>query len=209
MPRYIAFLRAINVGGHNVKMTQLRTLFEQLEFSNVETFIASGNVIFDSPATKVPQLEQQIERHLQAALGYAVATFIRSAAELAAVAAYQPFTPAELAVEVGSLYVAFLQAAPDGAAAQKLLTFRTEVDDFHIHEREFYWLCRIRISDLTFSGALFEKTIGMPATMRNITTVRKLAAKYPAAHNLLVLLGSWLVTPVMPHVWPRRLYCCS
>jgi uncharacterized protein (DUF1697 family) len=178
MPRYITFLRAINVGGHNVKMAQLRTLFEQLEFSNVETFIASGNVIFDAPATKV-QLEQQIERHLQAALGYAVATFIRSPAELAAVAAYQPFTADELAAEGGSLYVAFLKAAPDRAAVQKLLTFRTEVDDFHVHEREVYWLSRARMSDSTFSGALLEKTLGIPATMRNVTTVRKLAAKYP------------------------------
>ena len=181
MPRYIAFLRAINVGGHNVKMAQLRALFEELKFSNVETFIASGNVIFDAPATNVQSLEQQIERHLQSALGYAVATFIRSATELAAVARYQPFAPAQLAVEGGALYVAFLHAALDSAAAQKLLTLRTEVDDFHVHEREFYWLSRARMSDSTFSGALLEKTIGMPATMRNITTVRKLAAKYPAA----------------------------
>ncbi len=181
MPRYIAFLRAINVGGHNVKMEQLRTLFEQLEFANVATFIASGNVIFDAPATNVRPIEQQIERHLQSALGYPVATFIRSTDELAAVAAYQPFTPAELVQDGSSLYIAFLQAAPGDAAAQKLLAFRTEVDDFHIHGREAYWLCRIRSSDSIFSGALFEKTIGMPATMRNVTTVRKLAAKYPAA----------------------------
>lgn len=180
MPRYIAFLRAINVGGHNVKMEQLRSLFAELEFSKVETFIASGNVIFDAPSKQVQQLEQQIERHLQATLGYAVATFIRSDAELDAVAAYQPFAPAELAAEGGSMYVAFLHAAPDHAATQKVLKLRTEVDDFHIHEREFYWLSRASMSDSTFSGALLEKTLGLPATMRNITTVRKLAAKYPA-----------------------------
>ena len=46
--RLVAFLRAINVGGHNVKMDRLRELFEALGLSNVETFIASGNVIFDS-----------------------------------------------------------------------------------------------------------------------------------------------------------------
>jgi uncharacterized protein (DUF1697 family) len=178
MPRYIAFLRAINVGGHNVKMTHLCALFEQLEYANVETFIASGNVIFDTPATQVQLIEQQIEHHLRAALGYAVATFVRSAAELADVAAYQPFTPAELMQPGNSLYIAFLHAAPADAAAQKLLALRTAVDDFHIHGREAYWLCRIRMSDSTFSGALFEKTIGMPATMRNVTTIRKLAAKY-------------------------------
>ncbi len=48
MTKYIAFLRAINIGGHNVKMDVLRQLFESLEFSNVKTFIASGNIIFES-----------------------------------------------------------------------------------------------------------------------------------------------------------------
>ena len=177
MQRYIAFLRAINVGGHTVKMDQLRALFVSLDLVGVETFIASGNVIFESQATDVRALERQIERHLQTALGYAVATFIRSAAELAAVAQYQPFA----AAEANSLYVAFLPAAPASAAEQKLLAFRTAIDDFHIHEREVYWLCRTKMSESTFSGALLEKAIGMPATMRNITTIKRLAAKYPAA----------------------------
>ena len=47
MPRYITFLRAINVGGHTVKMDRLREIFESLGFANVETFIASGNVVFE------------------------------------------------------------------------------------------------------------------------------------------------------------------
>ncbi|HXW01123.1 MAG TPA: DUF1697 domain-containing protein, partial [Anaerolineae bacterium] len=55
LPKYIAFLRAINVGGHTVKMDYLRRLFEEMGFSKVETFIASGNVIFEAVAksTKV------------------------------------------------------------------------------------------------------------------------------------------------------------
>src|SRR5215211_2292119 len=85
MPKYIAFLRAINVGGHTVKMDYLRTLFEDLGLMNVETFIASGNVIFDSPARRPKALEQKIETFLKEKFGYAVATFIRSAAELAVV----------------------------------------------------------------------------------------------------------------------------
>ena len=60
------------------------------------------------------------------------------------------------------------------------MTFRTPIDDFHIHGREVYWLCRTRMSEFAFTGALLEKAIGMPATMRNTTTIRKLAAKYPA-----------------------------
>jgi uncharacterized protein (DUF1697 family) len=180
MERHIAFLRAINVGGHVVKMTTLRALFEEIGLANVETFIASGNVIFDAPAQSATELEQQIERHLRQALGYTVATFIRTAGELAAIATHRSFPAADLDAATTSLYISFLAAEPPAAAQQKLLALRTEFDDFHFHEREFYWLSRRKISESTFSGAVFEKTVGMPATMRNATTVRRLAAKYPA-----------------------------
>ena len=56
MPKYIAFLRAINVGGHIVKMDQLRKLFEELQFEHVEKFIASGNVIFDTKSKNIAAL---------------------------------------------------------------------------------------------------------------------------------------------------------
>lgn len=181
MARYIAFLRAINVGGHVVKMADLRALFEALGFSGVETFIASGNVIFDAATADVALLEKQIERHLHLALGYAVATFIRSAAELTAIAQYEPFPAAELLGETTGLYIAFVRTPPPAEAQQKLMTFRSPVDDFHVHDCEVYWLCRTRMSDSAFSGALLEKTLGMPATARNMTTVRKLAAKYAPA----------------------------
>jgi uncharacterized protein (DUF1697 family) len=65
MTRYFAFLRAINVGGgHVVKMDRLRQLFESLGFSNVETFIASGNVIFESSSRNAKNLEAKIEKAL-------------------------------------------------------------------------------------------------------------------------------------------------
>ena len=178
--RLLAFLRAINVGGHNVRMDRLRELFEALGLSNVETFIASGNVIFDSPATNSQVLEKEIEDHLRESLGYEVATFIRSASELRDIASYRPFEASELDREGNSLYIAFLSSLPGGEAREKLSAFRTEIDDFHVHGREVYWLCRTKMSESTFSGALLEKTVGMPATMRNATTIKRLAAKYPA-----------------------------
>ncbi|HEX6291337.1 MAG TPA: DUF1697 domain-containing protein [Herpetosiphonaceae bacterium] len=176
--QYIAFLRAINVGGHTVKMADLRALFEELSFANVATFIASGNVIFESPNADARALEAQIERHLKQALGYEVATFLRTTAELAAIAAYQPFAKAD--AEGSSLYISFVAAPPTKEARQKLMALRSPTDDFHVHGREIYWLCRTKLSESAFSGALLEKTIGMPATMRSATTVKKLAAKYPA-----------------------------
>lgn len=178
MPKYVAFLRAINVGGHTVKMDYLRRLFEAIGFSNVETFIASGNVIFDSASKSTKALEKKIEDYLRETLGYGVSTFIRSTSELAEIARYKPFGDAELNAEGNVLYVAFLAGRPGDAAKQNLLSLATEVDAFHVRGREVYWLRRREVGESQFSGALLEKSLGMPATLRNSTTVRKIASKY-------------------------------
>src|SRR5438093_13743288 len=96
MPPYVAFLRGINVGGHTVKMDDLRRHFEAMGVANVSTFIASGNVLFESPEADAAALERRIEATLHAALGYESATFLRTDAELAAVAAQDPFPDVEL-----------------------------------------------------------------------------------------------------------------
>ncbi|HSN78699.1 MAG TPA: DUF1697 domain-containing protein [Anaerolineae bacterium] len=177
MTVHIAFLRAINVGGHTVKMDHLRGLFQALGYAEVETFIASGNVIFQASVEATRALEQQIETDLRESLGYEVATFVRTTAELANVAAYQPFPQEE--IERNTLYIGFLQAPPGDEALRKLTALQTPLDDFHVHKRELYWLCRTTISQSKVSGAQIERALGMPTTLRNVTTVRKLAAKYP------------------------------
>jgi uncharacterized protein (DUF1697 family) len=177
MPRYVAFLRAINVGGRVVKMDQLRKLFAELGLSNVETFIASGNVLFDSPSKSGPALEKKIENHLKAALGYEVATFVRTAAEVCEAAAHEPFPASAMKAPYHGLYVSFLRDAPAAAAKRALEALRSPSDDFHIHARELYWLSRLPFGESKIGGGVLEKTLGLPATMRSVTTVRKLAAK--------------------------------
>jgi uncharacterized protein (DUF1697 family) len=178
MPKYIAFLRAVNVGGHIVKMDHLRQLFEALGFSNVETFIASGNVIFDSTSKSTKTLERKIESLLRETFGYQVATFIRSTSELANIAEYKPFADSELNADGNTLYIAFTADEPSTESKRKLLTFTTEVDDFQVFGREVYWLSRKKISESKFSGAQLERTLGMPASLRNANTVKRLATKY-------------------------------
>ena len=175
--RYVAFLRAINVGGHVVKMDALREHFESLRFRNVETFIASGNVIFQAGGD-VASLEQEIEERLRKKLGYEVATFVRTPSELAAVVAQQPFGPDDPLDAGHALSVGFVKRAPDADAHVKLQAHASDVDEFRIIGREVFWLCRVRISDSKFTGARLEKLLGSPATFRNVTTVRKLAGKY-------------------------------
>ena len=183
MARYITFLRAINVGGHVVKMEALRAHFPSLGLSDVETFIASGNVIFQSASKNAQALEKRIAAHLHRELGYEVATFLRSDAELAAIARHQAFPVGDLAAESVGTYIGFLAAPLKPKARQKLMSQRSAFDDFHVHAREVYWLCRTKFSDSKFSGGLLEKILGVPATFRNANTVRKLAAKYPGCTN--------------------------
>ncbi|HYM60714.1 MAG TPA: DUF1697 domain-containing protein [Thermoanaerobaculia bacterium] len=179
MSKQVAFLRAINVGGHVVKMDQLRRLFEGLGFKNVETFIASGNVIFDAPAARPKSLERKIEVCLREALGYEVATFLRTASALARIAKQKPFGDEDLSDPGHTLYIGFLADPPSAEARRKLLALNSARNAFEISDSEVYWLCRTRFSDSDFSGATLEKTLGMQTTLRNANTVQRLVAKYP------------------------------
>ena len=174
MTRQVAFLRAINVGGHTVKMDRLRLLFGELRLASVETFIASGNVLFDSASRNTDALESRIERHLEQALGYSVATFVRPLATLAAIAAQHPFESVER--DGHALSIGFLKHTPDAEVARKLAALETGFDAFHLHDRQLYWLCRGRVSQSKVLGGALDRALGAPVTLRNVTTVRKLAA---------------------------------
>jgi len=178
MPKYVASLRAVNVGGHIIKMEHLRQLFQAMEFSNVQTFIASGNVIFDSTSRNTRTLERKIEKLLGETFGYQVDTFVRSISELAEIAQYKPFHDSELKADGNVLYIAFTSEEPNAESKRKLLTFTNEVDDFQVYGREVYCLARKKIGESKFSGAQLERTLGMAATVRNANTVKRLAAKY-------------------------------
>lgn len=178
--RYIAFLRAINVGGHTVKMERLRALFEEVGVSKVETFIASGNVIFESRSARASTLERTIERHLHSALGWEVATFVRTAPELATVAGFDPFPAEKIDTPDHALYVAFLQLPPSDEIRARVASLRSAADDFAFGDREIYWLYRRQHGESAFTRTPLEKLLRTPMTVRNVTTVRKLAVRYPA-----------------------------
>jgi uncharacterized protein (DUF1697 family) len=180
MPRLIAFLRAINVGGHTVTMARLREEFEALGLKDVETFIASGNVIFTSRSTDLPALEKKIEARLRASLGYEVATFVRTDAEVAAIAGYKAFKDAQVK-NAGALCVGFLERPLDAAATRGLMAFKTDIDDFHTKGREVYWLCKTRQGESTFSNANMERALKVRATFRGMNTVVRLAEKHGPA----------------------------
>ncbi len=178
MPRFIAFLRAINAGyGRTVKMRVLRELFESLGFSDVETFIASGNVVFDSRIKNTRALERKIEAGLREALYYPVAVFIRTQAELIEIANYEPFPPQKLS---GSpdLNVIFLLNPPDARVSQQVSALSTGTAEFCVHGRQVYWLRHRNQAGEVFPGLLLDKTLPQPFTIRSMRTVQRMTLKY-------------------------------
>jgi uncharacterized protein (DUF1697 family) len=176
MARLVAFLRAINVGGHTVAMGRLRGLFEGLGFDDVETFIASGNVVFTSPQRDNGALERTIESRLENTLGYEVATFIRTVPEVLAIAGHKAFPDARVRA-AGAYCVGFMARPLDPTAKKALAALKTEIDDFHVNGREVYWLCKLRQSESTFSNVVFEKAVKARVTFRGANTVARIAAK--------------------------------
>lgn len=168
----VALLRGINVGGHRVKMDDLRAHFSDLGLVDPRTFIASGNVVFEGGDADARSVETLIEAGLEEALGYGVQTFVRTMDELAAIATVE--SPADAAH-----YVGFMKAEPDAATRAVFAALSSERDHFHCVEREFHWQSHGKISESPLFGRGFERaTRDIPNTMRNMNTIRRLLAKF-------------------------------
>ena len=175
MARYVAFLRAINVGGRRVTMDALRAEFEALGFDEVSTYIASGNVLFSATGSKPPALEQRIEARLAETLGFEVPTFVRTAAQVRAVAEHDPF-PERASTD--TYLVAFLKTAPAPSAKRAIEALSGDVDTLRVHGAELHWLIRGKSMDTLLKPRAMERAAeGDPGTTRNITMLRKLAVR--------------------------------
>jgi uncharacterized protein (DUF1697 family) len=172
--RYAAFLRGINVGrSHRVTNDELRTHFEAMEFSDVETFRASGNVAFTSTDEASARLTARIEERLATALGYSAATFLRDSSEMQAIARVEPLVNAS----AGKLQVALLSARPAAKVRRSVLELATENDALAFSELELYWLPSGGISDSALELKKIDALLG-PMTMRTKGTVEQMVARY-------------------------------
>ena len=177
MTQTVAFLRAINVGGRNVKMDTLRDIFRELGLKHVATYVQSGNVIFDTPDEEPAALAERMEAALTETLGYEVPVMLRSMAELAAILEETPFEE-EVLRDGYTAYVSFLREAPDVAAVEKLLEVSGEVDELQVHGRDIHWLYRRYLGESRLTNAKMERLLDVAATRRNRTTVLRLLGKY-------------------------------
>jgi uncharacterized protein (DUF1697 family) len=177
MSRFIAFLRAINARPDRaVKMEFLRRVFESLHFSDVATFIGSGNVVFKTSAKNPRVLEKRIEKGLRRALGYEVAAFVRTDTELAKIVNCRQFRQSE--ADGRDFNIILLAEAQGEDLRCKLMALKKDTDDFSVHGREIYWLRRKKQDGGGFSSVPLERTLGVPFTIRGGKTIKKLALEY-------------------------------
>jgi uncharacterized protein (DUF1697 family) len=176
MALHVAFLRGMNLGKRRIKNDELRAEFERLGFAAVATFRASGNVIFSAEGNE-RALTETIEAGLAAGLGYEVPVFLRSGAEVAAIAAREPFDSERVAASRGKLQVSLLLGEPSAAARGQALALATEEDRLAIEGRELYWLPSGGILESELDQKLIAKLLGT-ATTRTMGTIEQIAAKH-------------------------------
>lgn len=176
MPSHVAFLRGMNLGGRRIKNEELRAEFEALGFADVACFRASGNVVFRAKGSE-SKLTDQIEAGLGEALGYEVPVFLRSARELNALAAHEPFEAATVVASKGKLQVALLPRKPAAKARKEALAEATIEDRLAVEGRELYWLPSGGVSETDLDLKTVEAALG-PWTMRTMGTIEQIVAKY-------------------------------
>ena len=180
MTRYVAFLRGMNVGGHRASKDELIAMFAEAGFDGAKTFRTSGNVIFDAPdGNDCAEVQAALEQAMEAALGYAVPTFLRTAAETLAIAAQQPFTAKAVEASKGKLQVSLLAAAPKAAARKAVLALATDDDRLAIDGSELYWLPSGGILETALDMKAIDAALGIQ-TRRTMGTIELIAAKFCA-----------------------------
>ena len=175
MTSYVAFLRAVNVGGNNkVPMAKLRDALTDAGLEEVATVLQSGNVVFRSRKSS-EAVAKAVEATIAEAFGLQIGVVIRSAAELAAVAANNPFLQAEPDRDPTTLHVAFLSARPTADASAELDPDRSPPDGFSVRGREVYLSYPDGSGRSRLTLDYLEKTLSVRGTARNWRTVQRLA----------------------------------
>jgi len=179
VPGYAAFLKGMNLGGRRLTNEELRAAFASLGLADVDTFRASGNVLFTAPTRSRERLQEQIETGLRHSLGYEVPTFVRTAGEVRAIVAAKPFPTQAVRTSTGKLQVGMLAHAPPPAARSAVLAIAEERDRLAFGERELFWLPSGGISESALDLKAIAALIGS-MTVRTMATIEQIAARLPA-----------------------------
>jgi len=174
MKKFIALLRGINVSGQKkIKMSDLKSLFEEIGFQNVETYIQSGNVIFSSKENSGEKLKSKISSGIKRKFGFDVQIVILAPKEIEYTFKNNPFIKKKKEIE--RLYVTFLSNTPSKENIQKLNSIDYSPEEYIIDEKLIYLFLPNGAGNAKLSNNLFENKLKLNATTRNWKTVKTLS----------------------------------
>lgn len=171
---YITLLRGINVGGQKkVKMAELRLIHEELKFINVQTYIQSGNIIFDYTSAKIKQLEILIENKILEKYEFKVPTIVIEARDFEQALRKNPFLK-NPTLDKSRLYFTFLSDSPSASDIEKLQIIETNPEEYYLDGKTFYLHSPMGYGRAKLNNNFIEKILNVSATTRNWKTVNKL-----------------------------------
>lgn len=173
--QYVAFLRGMNLGNRRIKNPELCACFTQIGFTAVQAFLASGNVVFESPDDAATVM-RRLEAGLAEQLGYAVPSVIRTAAEVNAIAAQTAFAE-KVDAQRGKPQVIFIKQAPTPEEAHQIEALSTNADWLEVDGAVIHWWPEGGLSDNSFNMKALEAITGT-TTVRTRNTVNRLAKKF-------------------------------
>ncbi len=171
---YISLLRGINVGGHKIiKMADLKNLYENLGFTNIETYIQSGNVIFHSDLENTNEIKENIEIKIKETYNFDVSVIMIMLEELKEISNNNPFLKEEN-IDIKNLYVAFTNENIN--INSNIIKKEDFVDKFVIDKKVIYIFYPNGAGKAKLNNDFFEKKLKTIATSRNLNTIEKLIA---------------------------------
>jgi uncharacterized protein (DUF1697 family) len=165
-------LRGINIGGHKIKMDELRQMCESLGYESVTTYIQSGNIIFQSNKN-AEEIGRHIEKEIEVVFGFIVTVVLRTLDDFQQIINNCPYDPNGFK-EGESLHVSFLSEAPPAEKVQQLENYDGGVNVFYLNDKALFLY--LRQSILHSKLAVQLSKLGVPTTVRNWNTVKKLAS---------------------------------
>jgi len=175
MAKHVAFLRGINVGGHKaIKMNELKKAFEAIGFANVETLLASGNVLFDAQKSNEGSLAEKIEGALDNTFGHEIGVLVRTVEALQELADKGPFSGIKVTPQT-RLYVTFISEEPESDFG---IPYESPDGNFKIisatSDEVFSVLTLSPGSRTVGLMSILEKKFGRKVTTRNWNTIQKI-----------------------------------
>lgn len=184
MNTYISILRGINVSGQKlIKMDALKKMYQILGLENIQTYIQSGNVIFQHASSETKDLETMISKQIEVEFGFDVPVMVLSIEHLSKIVSDNPYT-SDHTKDISHLHVTFLSSPVQSVDLKSIKEKQAEGEDFTITEHAIYLYCPHGYGKTKLTNNFFENKLKVSTTTRNWKTTKELLSIAQKVQNL-------------------------